>query len=152
MSKTSYKKMLLKYIAYPRFKKRTSFNSQMDRLNLKQTRIESNPWSSFQKPWSHLSLMKSVSSLDDIWPCFMLWQRTSNPLFFSPCISKQNKNRQRKYLQLDLRIDGTESKPPGLLSWGRVLRAGLQSTTQWWSAALKGLGFNYQEFTSDQIM
>lgn len=33
----------------------------------------------------HLSLMKSVSSLEDIWPCFMLWYSTSKPLFFSPC-------------------------------------------------------------------
>lgn len=38
-----------------------------------------------KKIFFYLSLMKSDSSLLDIWPCFMLWYSTSNPLFLSPC-------------------------------------------------------------------
>ena len=36
----------------------------------------------FVKPY--VSRRQSPSSLTEVWPCFMLWYRTKNPLFFSP--------------------------------------------------------------------
>lgn len=51
---------------------------------------------SYQTAVSYLSLMKSVTSLEDIWPCFMLWQSTSKPLFFSPCGTKKEREISRR--------------------------------------------------------